>query len=793
MADNQALLQLVALGLLSDNAHINLQVPAQAMEQVVKNVSFTEGVHLVFERFSHLPGYVFRQALDHLIEEKARTPEEFETLNSLLRENLKKFIGGDAVIGQMALADGLLIDNYTVVKPTERVVGIKRDVITGLEPARLLSAMLETGESDEKLKKYMFDRWWLRYRTNLSRDREGVNPVTDIFRIEDISTWYFPPSKERQLLGWANELPASDQYVPYADVADEVYRASDPMKYYALRKILTGENGVLGAQESRDKLLEGFIDSWINFGDNAQAEQTFRQALTSLFTTADQRELYHQLSPFLMDLILQQPREQYSYKDLAHERAGNEITRMIDQGILNPRKLRPKRTPESTRPDDQDFLARKIRRLITGGKTVEETAAQETTAEKLLSTFAGDSNARREQFTPLDAFFLLGENTGAVGTRTLQQIGLFKPDIAAGDRERFMDVYDKMKGQNRLQAYRTLVREAKHSPQIADLMSRTVEIRPRIGGGSLVTVYEFLLDDGSIEAVGVKNPNTEYHVENIVSLFDKTLTDVLTKDPGNRDFLLMKAILYDTQDWIMQELSDPRFEEKDTRFRELNDSRFGQFDSANNPYGILVPEHKETGTRWIRRDEFVAGKNLTALTISEATDIEAGLITQADYRSATSLIVLNSLHQLSTGLVHSDIHPGQFRITTDNANVAIFDRYNLLELDEAQQSLIGTFVESFASGSVDQAVGATVEYLFGLEKNQDILDTKDRVLGEVSSVLHAADSETASIDAIVALKQRGIYIPLEITLIAKNLLVMNRMAKEAGFNGIADAFIANYQ
>ena len=44
--------------------------------------------------------------------------------------------------------------------------------------------------------------------------------------------------------------------------------------------------------------------------------------------------------------------------------------------------------------------------------------------------------------------------------------------------------------------------------------------------------------------------------------------------------------------------------------------------------------------------------------------------------------------------------------------------------------------------------------------------------------------------AIVFMKSRNIKIPLKFTLLFKNILGLNHMAKKAGFNGVMEALMA---
>lgn len=769
--DRETLMQIFALGCISPDSQILMQIPQKTMERMMHELSFSDGMDLIFVRLRHLPRHLFTESINYLIEEKAKTLDEFKMLEDALREEMDDFLGNENLMGKVAIADQAL-DKYTKMETRTTKAGQHTYEYKGMEPVRLLRALLRTSQNDRQLKEYLFERWWLRYRLDPKSKKT--------FSIEDVS-FMRQPGRENLLEHWTKETPGAENYDPLSRVVTDVYLSGDAMKYAALRKILLGDDGVLVTQKGRDAAMETFFESWLDFSDSPRGERTTRELVKGLFTVGDADELYQRLNPILKDMILRIPKRYLSLNKLADEVAHRKLLEMKETGgiLLGQPTVK-----------DKEVVSRKIQSLMLGGIKEDKLIDLSNVAEQLLGLFTnGKERYADQKISPWELAINAGEKSGAVGVRMLQLAGQYF-EIPEDVKERLMDTYDSMKGQSRLQAYRTLVREAEYSKPAATLLEDIVEIRPRVGGGSLMTVYEVVLKDGSVEAIAVRNPNVEYHVSKVVDLAKRTVKNAIENNPDDRNFKLIDVLLGDVQQWVHDELADPTFEEKDLRFRNQNDSQFKKFNPGNNKYRILVPESTPTDTRWFRREEFIDGKNLTSLEITEeATSINAGKINREDYRLVTSLLVRNYIYQmLDSGLVHSDIHPGNFRITPDNSSIAVFDRYNLLELDKSDKKLVEGFIAALRTGGTQKAVNRIVDYVVDLPENEFFSSQKDRILRELPNASTDGEVERGIIDGIVKLKQMGIHIPLKVSLIGKNLLVLNRMAVAAGFKDLAEAY-----
>ena len=764
------LLEFLAVSLLANNTQILLQVPPEIAKRIAQSMTFDEAVEFVGQRFPNLSPHIFARALDYLIEDRARTLADFSKLEQLMHDNVRRYFVDEEAIGEAALADTFLIEPGKGFEEDPRQFHGVIEQRHGVEPVRLLEALLKSRTSDEALKKYIFDQWWQCYRFSPNED------IHNFFALEA-----YPEMKrqgEGRLVWWVKHGPESEdiRYKPFTETVRSVYLADSGMKYAILRKILTGHMGVLSYPEGKRRLQDTFFSDWLRFENDSREEQVTRGLVSSLLEVGTQEELYDHLNGVLMDLILQYPQTKYKDSKIYWAKAKEKAEDFKKTGLL------------PTYDDhDVEVLAQRLYVLMQGG--IKEGPATEVSTEelRLLSLFGEQRQDEvRHTFTPWELALLVGKQFG-VGVRMLQFAGQYFP-IPEELTQEYSQVYDQVRGQSRLQAYRILMREAAQHPEVAELVDDIEEIRPRVGGGSLMTVYEVQLKNGRREVVAVKNPNVEYNLTKTIDLLRRSIKRAQEINPNERNYALLDTLLGDVDAWMRDEVSDPRFEEKDTLFRAQND---GWNADGTNKYSLFVPQSVPTGTRYLRREEFVEGRNLTALTITdEESNISEGRINREDYQQAIVLLTKSYLRQIAeTGLVHADIHPGNFRITADNQRLAVFDRYNMLELDENDREFVQNLVGAAFIGGKEGVRNIFLEYLMQLDENQKIADRRDE-LNEALKGIGGESLEGEIIDSIVTLKQQGVKIPLKLTLIGKNLQALQTLTKQAGFGSIIEAYLS---
>ncbi len=756
--------QLMAVIAMSPESSILTNVLPEIVNRMMKFGDFNQNFKLIFKTYGHLPRLIFTKALDSLIELQAKSFRDLAMVDLEVENDIGSFVNNDALIGNLSLFD-VLLDAGRAFEGLNVSVGSQEKEYLGLEPSKLLTAMLSTADSDIQLRAILFNRWW-------NYNRHYLASANRFFKIEDIKIWRYP-HKAAHAAHWVKELPpAGSGYKTFKDIVADFYGMNQGMRYGLMRKVLVGDKGVLSSDSSKTELMNQFISSRLE--SSSSGAEMVKQFISSLMEVGAGDELSLLLGPVMLDLILQPPKNPYPYRSLAVYTANK-----ILKDLAKPTEY------------DSKLLVDKISNLMLGGTNV----AVDTNSDlvtRLISEFSVTPQSSFEaKMTPWQLALTVGEKAGAVGTRMLQLTGQYF-DVPAEVEDRLLSSYDSVRGQSKLQAYRVIVREAQLSHKIQEIINSVATFDTRIGGGSLMTVYKLEMYDGSQKVLGVRNPNVSYNVGKLMDLVKRVINSSSQSNPEDQDLALIEVLAGDVEKWINDELDDPDFELKDQQFRQQNDSRYGSFNGASQ-YQLLVPDIIPTGSRWVRCEDYVAGMNLTQLKISEelVTDIDSGVISKKDYQEVTKLLVKNYIYQISTtGLVHSDIHPGNFRITSDNKSVAVFDRYNLIKLDETDQQLIQQLIGSFMMGGIERARNAFIEYLYKLPENNEVTQVSSE---EVKQKLNALDNEVALedmlVDSIILLKRHGIKVPLKIALIGKNLQVLNSMSKQAGFGNLLEAYM----
>lgn len=771
LADNETNLKLLmALGIVSDNVEINLHVPGSAFAKLVEERSFRKGIELVFETYDGLPHYVKAKAVDILIEQKAKTLEEFAELEKCLGRRLENLIDAHlAGIGAGSIIESVIVEAYKSTKETTRESGLMRERIYSADTVSLISALLTSAESDEAIKAYVFNRWWV-----ANRYHEGTE---DYFRVEDILT-YRHRGKEARLAYWTKEIPPAGTYEPLSNIVDKLYLSDDNVRFMLVRKLMLGEGGILREEGGKEALVESFMGSWLQSEEGSTADNILRNILHSYLNSASAERVYQYISPVLQDLILKPPKESSSHAQLATARAQEIIDGLVERRKVDPRTLTGNEVPS---------VRNKIFYLMNGSSDLEE-IQRSSDNSSLLDLFDIESHESFEQVSPTELALLVGKKSGSLGVRMLQLAGQYY-DIPEEERPKFNEVYDSMKGQKRIQAYKLLKREAEDNPKMVELIDNIKLFGERLGGGSLMTVYAVTMSDGSKRVVGVRNPNAEFHVIQIADVLKKTLALATQNDPENVDLKIAETLLVDAVRWIRDELNDTDFVHKDPVFRMENDTRVGTgFQKGRSRYHLHVPQAYDTGTTWVRHEDFVPGVNLNNLVVSEEpTDLSQNKINTDDFKDVVSLLVRNSLHQIQNGTyAHSDGHGGNYRVTADNKSVAVFDRFNLIEMDDGLRDTIEKAITHIALGNRQQAVESIIAGV-----RSDLSSTQlTQVSSTVASRLNdEEDVAKGMMSTLIELKKTGIEIPINLSLILRNMFSMTQLSQKAGFDDIVGAFM----
>lgn len=684
-----------------------------------------------------------------------------------MRHNLHNFISDHELeIGIGSIIETNIIEAYKTSGDKERERGLAYDEIKDLESLRLIKALLTSGYSDESLKRYVFERWWTINR--LDHENEGY------FKVEDILTWRFP-GKEAKLKHWAKELPTSNHYTPIGEVLRNLYLSDEKARFLMVRKLMLGEGGVLQENKGKEVLIDAFMDTWLKSGDD-QGEALMRNVLSSLLNSESPEKTYQLIGPILQELMLQPPKRSPSDENIAEAKSKEVIQSLISRKKLEESSLFGNEIPTVTN---------KILNLMNG-TTDQQQSGNKKTVNRLLGIFEHKSPEEIAQISPTEFWLMTGKKAGSFGIKNLQLARMYF-EIPEEEQEKYDEVFDAMKGQTRLQAYKTLWRKAQASPKTAAIFDEINIFGKRVGGGSLMTVYETTMNDGSLRVTGVRNPNAEYHVLRFAETTRSTLEIALQNDPDNHDLMLMQSLVTDVVTWIRDELNDVEYSQKDPVFRQQNDTSIGQgFKKGRSRYDLFMPKSYDTGTTWIRHEDYVAGVNLNNLEVIEGeTSIADQKISQTDFKDATSLLIRNMLYQIRHGsYIHPDAHGGNFRITDNNMRLAVLDRHNLIRITDDMRITLENTITAVAKGDTKEAIKSLMHGV--APDNQNIESIASNLAQKLKS---SNDISKGLSDIILPLKKTGVQIPINLSLVLRNIFNISRLSKKAGFESLIDGFL----
>ncbi len=743
--DPEVLERLMMVSFFLKDMFIKSTVQEDLAMRITENMDFEDALDFTENSYHPQNPSGFLSCWEYLIEEKARTTQQLDILGEKIFNILSVDSEGMAkTFGNIAGFDWL----------SDRVFDDK---------LFSLLALMESGQSDQNLRSYLFSKWYDKYK-------KFIDPAeaTEI--------------DSGELEEWASENPETVMqevtradydigklYFPLQKSMEQLYRMGFKSKYVLLRKLLAGRNGVLRLYENRKLLLNDFLKSSVSFEDGGKkAEEVITDILSKFFEEAEEDQLYFMLNPILMDRIGVPPREPTPWHDIPEVK--DEFHEIVD--YLSHYDVFPKAGMDEV----ETAVTKRLLTWIYGytPKDLDESVLEESEDpdDKFLS-LAGTSTSGEgiEQLTSIGLILQVAKRLGAPGVRFLQLLGQFI-DLPDEYSDEFMDVYDSMVGQSRLSAYQLLKREC------PEYVKRIKKFKPRVGGGSLMTVYEVELDDGAREVVKVRNPNARYFAERSIELLEKVLRELSEEDERYEQAL---ALLDDLREWIEGDLTDDAFAENDKIFRKTNDG----YKPKKFNYKIRVFESHDSGSPYVIRERFVEGTDLTRIN---DTDLH-----QDERKEIAGLIIRNYLDQIKgsllkgTALVHADVHPGNFRVTGDK-EVAILDRSSYIELTLEDRLLVNSLAKA---GNIEERLKIFLKYLAKQEGNQHLKDAKEeeKIRSFVLSKLdtNKKDLEKAVLDIIVHLKRRNVKIPLKITLLVKNLHILSKWAKDAGFDSLQEA------
>ena len=523
---------------------------------------------------------------------------------------------------------------------------------------------------------------------------------------------------------------------------DQLAALDDWARYFILRHLLIGKDGLLLTVTKRRQTLLSLIDRAASPENDEEKEwhARIREVVRTIAEEVEPDQLFLAIAP------------------------------LMQQQLLGPSQTRHAWEKTLTALHITDGKQRSLKMQLHQQRTQNESSSL---AE--LSSTHGLHRLVKEGFFPfpltppekserwsVERFLIeVARNLGTPGTRFLQIMGQYlnvPPRLEVAMR----DIYDQVPGQSKLTAAETVSREWSGAEKALQ------DFGARIGGGSLFSVYRTQTPEGP-EVMKVLAPNAQAQNAIAFSLLSRLADSLQKKDPTA--YALMPPLLQDLKQWIEGDLHDPEFLALDVAFREAHDG----FQPAGHQYRITVPKTfsiNGNDSPFIKRETFVHG---AAWHRWEGS--------QAERKDVVALLVKSVFTQFNMRQVHSDIHPGNILITKER-EVALIDRHHYLKLSEAEARALEGLL-ALASGS---SAGAFIRSL-----DQTIAQDApliQRIDQELEPLMHAGAPAATIVGAVLQrIKRHDLVIPINVTLMIKNLVSLSRMGELAGFRDLQEALL----
>ncbi|MEQ1849132.1 MAG: AarF/UbiB family protein [Candidatus Peribacteraceae bacterium] len=730
--------RLLALSFFCADVSILKRVQEICSRELLEDSTFEEAMQIVFYKYSP-QGFAGGIGTLKILEQKVKTPEQMEALLEALKQTFSKELNDMKRIGQFVLAEGattLMTKRKSYLLPLQAIIATRTD--------------------ESQLQRILGDSW-----SAIFSD-DAVASINSA--LAQSTGWKSLENEIKKTPLMLTEDGKPD--VPHFscdNLRNSVYRLGVMEKSVLLRKLLSDEGrGVLTKPRERQELLEEFLELSV-ITHNQEEEKIaaiVKVVFESIVKNAPSDELALILTPILRARMAAPPRDKKDWGDEA-KRLLEKLVKRIIFPYWSHTDAKDRRVLEVLRP----FMLWMIEGKSSGRPT--RLSAEELLAEQIPPDLTSE---REEKQSPLSFVVEIAQNFGAPGVRFLQLLGqvIQLPDNL---KREFSSVYDNVEGQTKLSGWETV------KNVVPEYAASVRELGDRKGGGSLFTVYEAFLQDGTKEAARILNPNAWYHAELFIKVIRQSLQELAKK---NKEYAKTLPLVDIIEEWIRSELTDQTFEEDDHAFRA---SWNGWKPADEFQKHIVVPESKPTGSSKVQRDEFIEGTNLTSLhEFPEGERKELVALAVQHYMGQ----VIGSLSEEHT-LVHSDISAGNLRRTTDG-NLAILDRGMYLKFSMADKLFLADVAQA---NNIKDRSQKFLKWLLAMPENSEAGKSIDAqsVVSEVErvSASRGTDVEESAIDALMVMRSYGLYVPLRFTLLFKNLNALRQLSQDAGFASLQDA------
>lgn len=496
---------------------------------------------------------------------------------------------------------------------------------------------------------------------------------------------------------------------------ETLYTLGPISKRALVRKLLVGEHGLLTSAKFKRDFFDVVFNNWIEEGEKE----------------GDLAEVLDKIK----DALIDEPSWELLYFGI--------------QGIVSDKLFIP-----PPKPSSRSYIT-SVNTVDSSNSGLQKTLVAESELRRIL-VVKDELTSNSQRITPIEFIKEVAGNLGALGRRFLQVLPQFI-ELPERYEKEFSDVYDKVAGQSKLSAIATVEREW------PDVWDELPEIKGKIGGGSIVTVFEAVNKDGRREVLKVRNPNILYHLDESEKVVASVANRLSEKHGGSYD--QARSVVPDISEWVTNDVNFENFLEEDKSFKE----KYNGFSVNKNKYRIRIPDSYGPSNPYFSREEYLPGTNLTSIDEIAAAE-------KHDVKEVIGLLAKFYMKQIMDGKLHSDVHPGNYSVT-DDYELVMYDRNYYVTLSASEKSAILSLFNPFVPGDRKiELVSAA------MSTNSEAREAVARFVSTLSS----GDVDGAK-KSIIEIKAAGVVMPLNFTLLLKNISAIQSLAKKAGYGSIFEA------
>lgn len=401
----------------------------------------------------------------------------------------------------------------------------------------------------------------------------------------------------------------------------------------------------------------------------------------------------------------------------------------------------------------------------------------------------GEKNGAPEIDPSLNAIIKGVEGSGALGVRSLQ-LAVQMHEFSEPVRKRLSESFDSNPGLNKLLFWENLHKLSEEDPKIMDFVRR-LRLKGYLGGGSLYTTFEALVDDNGKErriALKMLNPNSEAFLKENHSIAQTVLEDVRKQGREMKKLADMGLVLTDlSHQWCLKDINDRTFIEDDNRFRKVVE----RFNARGGGMEYTIPE-RVFNTYNLKAEDLALGKTVNKVLNDQQVpnEIKQTLVKMMSEFFAFQLKGPKIQEEGENyALVHSDPHIGNYIVDIENPDmpIAVIDRHMYLKLESQDISVL----EEFIAGNDLKFISALTERVLDINKVANKIERATTTVRVKSALMsnYFSQKVRGNVDkfsllrtALSEFQKRGLDVPLNLRLMIRNIQALKSLTVKYGLN-----------